>query len=467
MGKPLRRLLFAFILSLGFPEADAFAVPLPSLKSLEPTKQRRRFLDRKGSKGSPGALQIDRGGRGVERRGWGSEVTISWAALSSGAISVPLASCVCGDKSHHHLDSVSTGEPSTVSVPDSVLITQHSCETSSSFVEETGSSDSDLPVLSCTLPDRDSGREPENGSEGGEGLIPAEQLRSAVRGLISRGVGVLRLSGSDLSAFEEATQRFLAEGSFRFPPVPTGFAERETRPVYPSEYRTCFNALYRNGVQVLKAVLDEYQQETGKELALPQPDFSVVPFPESDGGREEEEDLLPFEKGLREQKDYQEESDIPYARSFFNIFDYNFGTLNTHTDRCLVTLSWGHPARQVEEGVTRLWARSTPSSRGDKEGFLRERCGKSNDHFHGQGVRERENEWMDVQALVEKEAEGRGVAVFVGDALEEMTEGFVRAAPHCCRVDPHGERLEKTNENRDPGAPSEGNRLSVAMIVSQ
>mmetsp|Transcript_72045 Transcript_72045/g.211068 ORF Transcript_72045/g.211068 Transcript_72045/m.211068 type:complete len:192 (-) Transcript_72045:35-610(-) len=141
----------------------------------------------------------------------------------------------------------------------------------------------------------------------------------------------------------------------------------------------------------------------------------------------------------------------PYDASFFNVFNYDHGCLNTHRDRGVLTAVYGAglplrptPVRPQEEqphsatsgssgeasdeaAPSRLWLR-----RPDADG----------------------PHWL---------APAPGQLLLWAGECAELPE--VEAIEHCVRVDPSGPYIEHSHSTRDPMAPPTGNRRSVALVL--
>lgn len=152
-----------------------------------------------------------------------------------------------------------------------------------------------------------------------------------------------------------------------------------------------------------------------------------------------------------------------FDATFFNLFNYNHGSLNAHVDRGLLTIVYGFcpdvvdpdPALSSSSSsspvqTSRLWVRSNAST-----------STADDDDTDG---------WVDVQRVCDE----NHVLLFAGEQLVACTTSAspsaklnLRAIDHCVRVDPRGEYLSHSHHNRDPAAAPTGNRLSAAMIFAQ
>ena len=120
----------------------------------------------------------------------------------------------------------------------------------------------------------------------------------------------------------------------------------------------------------------------------------------------------------------------PYSASFASIFNFDYGFLNEHSDRGLLTAVFGRP--QVADGVR-----------------VRLRCRQLDSGL-----------WMDLG-----EAPPGSLVVMAGEQLEHASGGRFKAVAHSCRVDPDGARLD-TRLLSDPSAGPNGNRQSMALVLA-
>lgn len=209
---------------------------------------------------------------------------------------------------------------------------------------------------------------------------------------------------------DRAVAEFSGRGVFRFPSV-----DGESPVVYIAAAKMGFNVLYAIAARTGAAIVEEMKIHTGKELCLvtEEDDLALPAFGRGDD--------TPFTgKG----------SSRAYTHSFFNIFNYNHGTLNAHRDRCLVTAVYGSSSRSKD--ATHLWAQTY------------------------------DQRWIDLDETVDR----KHVVLFTGEDLQDMSDGYYSATLHACRVDPTGPFLAHSFEHRDPDASPTGNRQSLALVLS-
>lgn len=235
------------------------------------------------------------------------------------------------------------------------------------------------------------------------------RFREAARQLQQRGFGALRLTQDEKMGLERAVAEFKSRGVFRFPSV------EEESTVYSAAAKTGFNVLYAIAAHTGAAIADEVRIHTGIEVDLVTEENTLA-LPAFAEGED-----TPFTGAG---------SSRAYIHSFFNIFNYNHGTLNAHRDRCLVTAVYGSSSRSTQ--ATHLWAQTNDQT------------------------------WIDLDETVDS----NHLVLFTGEDLQDMTDGYFSAILHACRVDPTGPFLAHSFENRDPDAAPTGNRQSLALVLS-
>ena len=119
----------------------------------------------------------------------------------------------------------------------------------------------------------------------------------------------------------------------------------------------------------------------------------------------------------------------------FNLFHYDYGCLNVHRDRYLVTVVSVLPPKDNHKRSV-LW------------------------------VRLPNKDWINIDALVQSDE----LILFVGEELMMLSEELgtpIPAVEHCIRVDPNGERIPYSHHQRDPKTPQKGNRCSIALVLGE
>jgi len=134
----------------------------------------------------------------------------------------------------------------------------------------------------------------------------------------------------------------------------------------------------------------------------------------------------------------------PFSASFFNIFNYDHGCLNTHRDVGIITVVYGLDGDDSSEGAARAEERRL--------------------------AKETAQLWLEVPSE-EKDGSMQWVApapgellLWTGAALE--VDGLV-PIDHCVRVDPYGEYVAYSHSTRDPDASPNGNRCSIALVLDE
>lgn len=131
---------------------------------------------------------------------------------------------------------------------------------------------------------------------------------------------------------------------------------------------------------------------------------------------------------------------VGFSSSFYNIFHYDYGLLNHHKDRYLVTVVAVNSERDcstdnTDSPKTALWAQSPSAG------------------------------WVNIDALLEDNE----IAIFTGEDFEALSTRLGNPIPavlHCTRVDPTGPRLPRYDNQPDPSTPPTGNRVSMAFVLS-
>ena len=235
--------------------------------------------------------------------------------------------------------------------------------------------------------------------------------------LQTRGFGVVRLDNcDDSSLLREALLRCKSMGEFRFPPV--GESAH-----YKEEHKACFKVLFRITRQCLKALLGGHREFQSTTTPL----FDALEESFSPGYAlfgDDEEENYPFGN-----------DDAAFATSFFNIFHYDYGLLNAHRDRCLLTAIFVNQETTEDLSRSALWVKGADDA------------------------------WVNADAMVESNE----VVILLGEEFQSLAESAglsLRAAEHCIRVDPKGPNLERAHHRADPATPPKGNRMSAALILS-
>lgn len=255
------------------------------------------------------------------------------------------------------------------------------------------------------------------------------------------GFGVIRLDSDSKRVLRKAVSHFEQQNTFRFPPIPS--STEEFSPKFTEEYKACFNLLYSMGLHALCELLEAVpftHRGSLPDARVAQQAASVPPFTARDS--------IPFQS-----------HHSAFEGTFFNIFNYNHGSLNAHRDRCLMTLVWGEHSQPTLPDYSRLWVQPPFSNTGSASEAL---------------IGTATSPWIDahrhIASLPDNGSGSDGVIVFIGEELADATAGFYPAVQHCVRVHPSDEQaqwLADSHHQRDPAAPTIGNRMSVAMVFAQ
>lgn len=235
-----------------------------------------------------------------------------------------------------------------------------------------------------------------------------------VASIKNHGFAILNTDGvEEQSAMLRTLQEAEQMRTFRFP-------SHSEDPHYTEDQRASFKGLFQWGQICLRTLLNHLDPDGTQSAKLHRTldgaqDMDIL-FPPHGLGH------TPFPEG------------VDFSGSFFNIFNYDYGLLNHHKDRYLVTVVTVHQPSDVE-GRTVLWANSPTLG------------------------------WVNIDAHM---APG-DVAIFTGEDFEVLSESLgarQEAVLHCTRVDPTGDRLPKYDDQPDPSTPPTGNRISMAFVLS-
>ena len=217
--------------------------------------------------------------------------------------------------------------------------------------------------------------------------------------LLHHGFTKVKLSPEARSTLRNAVVSWNESESFRHPPVPPDVGKGA---IFPSAFNVLFDVC-RISLQQLNVEWQElYGQPIGAPVnELPMGDVHLRGQPK------------PFTGGV---------VNSPFDASFFNLFNYDYGSLNTHKDRGLITVVYGFSGTRInrqaltdtEEVVSmdtklrsRLWLRDA----------------SVNDNSASDA-------WIDAEA----ECGTDHLMLFAGEQLELLTDKCVPAIEHCVRV---------------------------------
>ena len=139
------------------------------------------------------------------------------------------------------------------------------------------------------------------------------------------------------------------------------------------------------------------------------------------------------------------EQDQPFCQTFFNLFNYDHGSLNSHVDRSLLTV---------------IYSTTMPSQDANKPTI-------ENMNQSTLWIKDSEETWHNADELVTPNE----TIIMVGEDLVDAENGRIAsslgvfAAEHAVRVDPFGERIERSHFRRDPSCSIGVKRLSAVMIL--
>lgn len=239
-------------------------------------------------------------------------------------------------------------------------------------------------------------------------------------------------------------------GEFRFPPLDGPIVYTESR-------RLAFRALFEVATNCFSGLFDSSNSGgNSRELELDaDATISIRPFAEAlrqvrDSGDGDDNTFRLFQS---ENEPFQTAAGQPFSQSFFNLFNYDHGSLNSHVDRSLLTVIYSTTA---QDDLSRASSLNNPPR-------LENASRRS-----ALWVKDNQGMWHDADRIVTPDQ----AIVMVGEDLETAAGGSIAstlglyAAEHSVRVDPLGLRIERSHFRRDPSC-AEGvrNRLSAAMIL--
>jgi len=204
--------------------------------------------------------------------------------------------------------------------------------------------------------------------------------------------------------------------SFRFPPI-------EGNTIYTQDIRDVFALFYAVSREVLAAVLHDLPDGVEKKrlqkhlIAAKQEKLFV-------------DENAPFQ------------GEEGFSGTFFNLFHYDYGCLNTHKDRYLITVIAVLPAHSIQQ------------------------IDGPKDLHSCLWVQSPRGEWHNVDHTVQE----RELIVFVGEELQRISMELGKelyACDHCIRVDPKGEYISHSHHRRDPQSLKKGNRCSIALVLGE
>ena len=245
--------------------------------------------------------------------------------------------------------------------------------------------------------------------------LDSQAIESLTDELSQQGFAILNTEGyTEASIIKRTLQESRLMKTFRFP------SHSETIQ-YSEDQRICFRTLFQWGRWCLRALLiqmDPDGHRSGDMIELLQQSNAMFNlFPPNGTGHS------PFPDGT------------PFSGSFFNIFHYNYGLLNHHRDRYLVTVV----AADVNSDTTKktaLWVNSPTQG------------------------------WVNLDDRLKP----GDIAIFTGEDFQDLSSRLgntIVAVEHCTRVDPTTDRIRIVDNQPDPSTTETGNRVSIAFVLSE
>ena len=245
--------------------------------------------------------------------------------------------------------------------------------------------------------------------------LDTQAVQSLTEELSKQGFAILNAQGyQEASIIQRTLECSRHMKTFRFPSHSESIE-------YSDDQRHSFRTLFQWGQWCLRALLmeldpDGHQSTDVLELLRKSDSMSNL-FPPNGSGH------TPFPDG------------VPFSGSFFNIFHYDYGLLNHHRDRYLVTVVAADIIPSASK-KTALWVNS-PS----------------------QG-------WINLDDRLEP----GDIAIFTGEDFEALSSKLgrtIHAVEHCTRVDPTTDRIRIVDNQPDPSTLKSGNRVSMAFVLSE
>jgi hypothetical protein len=217
--------------------------------------------------------------------------------------------------------------------------------------------------------------------------------------LLRHGFTKIRVGPDAIATLRDALVTWSGSKAFRHPPVPPDVGDGA---IFPSAFNSLFDVC-RSSLQQLDTEWRElYGQPLGAPLhAMPVGDVHLRGQPKA------------FLGGVAKS---------PFDASFFNLFNYDYGSLNAHKDRGLITVVYGFSGTQLNEHVA--------SSSGETESI--DAKPRSRLWLRDAAVEDTRapEAWIDAEV----ECGTDHLMLFAGEQLELLTNKRVPAIEHCVRV---------------------------------
>lgn len=259
----------------------------------------------------------------------------------------------------------------------------------------------------------------------------AEQQRLCEQ-LVRFGFAVFEVrEKQQLDALEKGIDEIGQKSGFRFPPINVETIH------YGRVHREAFRALFEIAIEAL-STLTGRDETRGADMNLLFSESVDEPFPHGH----------------------------PYHPTFFNLFNYDHGSLNEHQDRGLITVIFVEPAPQIEEEVSTIKSETEMMAEAPSSLWV---------HDH-------DRQWHSadevIRVLRHRYPKKRYVLLLLGEdgeiyfRKEEAHQHHLPlkdlyAAGHSVRVDPVGQFIERSHHRCDPEARPFQNRRSAALILKR
>lgn len=229
-------------------------------------------------------------------------------------------------------------------------------------------------------------------------------------------------------------------------------------------YRLCHLCFCRASTRQSYQNLIATAKECFKELLIELKECTTISTSQTD--RDRARHIL----ALHDQLDYSQSS-------FMNLFNYQYGHLAPHRDRCLVTIVFTLPPH-AQPPSRRDDACATPPRHSTikNSSYKNLWCLAPQQEENSSDI----HSWTSIDALVAKPGSQHSVCLHVGEELRTLYNGQIPAALHCVQADPTTSATTTapvTTEQQQKGKEkvvqheqrlmlATNNRLSAALILS-
>jgi hypothetical protein len=225
---------------------------------------------------------------------------------------------------------------------------------------------------------------------------------------------VLQISPHLKRILDSSIADFTSDCKFRFPPI---LPEPIPLTQWPKLHQESYVQLLNIAVDVFGSICEETRANN-------------IPY-----------EILMSADNEWKTREHRNERHLDYFNStFMNIFNYNYGYLGVHKDRCLVTV---------------IYTKRNPLQK--KSLHVRRSHHKTSSTSSSVVVEGESSAWLDLDATTSADS----VAIFVGEEMQQLTQGRYRAITHCVCEDP-----KNPLENSGCSSLELNERRSIALVLS-